>query len=168
MLARKISASSAVSLGRNGRKPATSLGWAVMAKHPPLRRASSPLPLVGRGRGWGSVGVAQLCHCGTPPHPNPPPQGGREPRGARGKSSPNPSSRDLPGGAVLGVLEHHAHGSEFVADAVGFCEILGLACGGAGSDQRFDLILINLPSMPFRYFLEIHAAFINAQEVAAR
>ena len=33
------------------------------------------------------------------------------------------SSRDLPGGAVLGVFQHHAHFGEFVADAVGFFEI---------------------------------------------
>jgi sulfoxide reductase heme-binding subunit YedZ len=41
-----------------------------------------PLPLVGRGRGWGSGVVAPPVPCGAPPHPNPPPQRGREPRGA--------------------------------------------------------------------------------------
>ena len=44
---------------------------------------------------------------------------------------PSLSTRDLPGGAVLGVLEHDAHGEEFVADAVGFGEVLGFAGGGA-------------------------------------
>ncbi len=36
------------------------------------------LPLVGRGRGWGSRDVALLCHRLPTPHPDPPPQGGRE------------------------------------------------------------------------------------------
>jgi hypothetical protein len=40
--------------------------------------SSSPLPLVGRGRGWGSRnGAPQSLYLATP-HPNPPPQGGRE------------------------------------------------------------------------------------------
>src|SRR4029079_15889222 len=44
------------------------------------------------------------------------------------------SSRDLPGGAVLAVLEHHAHFRKLVADAVGLGEILGLAGGVARGD----------------------------------
>ena len=40
-----------------------------------------------------------------------------------------PSSRDLPGGAVLESFEHDAHGGEFVADAVGFLEVLCFARG---------------------------------------
>ena len=53
----------------------------------------------------------------------------------RAWDAPWPSSRDLPGGAVLGILEHDAHGGEFVADAVGFFEILCLARGVARFDQ---------------------------------
>jgi len=43
-------------------------------------RQSPPLPLVGRGRGWGSMSVAPPCHCLPTPHPNPPHKGG----GSRG------------------------------------------------------------------------------------
>src|SRR6266446_5222100 len=82
MLARKISASSGVSLARNGRRPAGDLRAEVMAQHPPLQ-------------GW----VVPAC-CRA--------------------------SRNLPGSAILGVLKHHAHGGELVADAVGFREVL---CG---------------------------------------
>jgi len=52
------------------------------------------------------------------PLPIPPPQGGREQVSASGKTACKNSSRDLPGGAVLGVLEHDAHFRQFVADAV--------------------------------------------------
>ena len=39
------------------------------------------------------------------------------------------SSRNLPGGAVLAVLQHDAHLREFVADAVGFGEVPGFSSG---------------------------------------
>ncbi len=42
---------------------------------------------------------------------------------------PWPSSGNLPGGAVLGILQHNTHGGQLVADAIGFGEILGLARG---------------------------------------
>src|SRR5579859_7196297 len=45
------------------------------------------------------------------------------------------SSRDLPGGAFLGILDHDAHGSELVANAVGLLEILACASGGAIRNQ---------------------------------
>src|SRR5258708_5189534 len=51
---------------------------------------------------------------------------------------PRSSSRELPGRAVLGVLEHHAHGEELVADAVGLGEVLRLAGSGARRNQGFD------------------------------
>src|SRR5216683_3105614 len=98
MLARKISASSGASLGRNGRRPAGDLRAEVMALHPPLQ---------------GEVGLASCW-----------------------------SSRDLPGGAVLGVLEHHAHGGELVADAVGLGEVLGFAGGVTFIDERFDIFCL--------------------------
>ena len=50
------------------------------------------------------------------------------------------SSRDLPGGAVLGVLQHDAHFGEFVADAVGFLEVLCLARRIARFDQTSRLL----------------------------
>src|SRR5437879_7117943 len=37
-----------------------------------------PLPLAGRGRGWGSRRCGTSVPRGTTPHPDPPPQGGRE------------------------------------------------------------------------------------------
>ena len=59
-----------------------------------------------------------------------------------------PSSRDLPGGAVLGILQHDAHGGEFVADAVGFLEVFGLARGIARGDQVRDLCSRRSPTRP--------------------
>src|SRR6267143_6442198 len=94
MLARKISASSGVSLGRNGRRPAGDLAGEVMAQHP-------------------LQGEVVLACCW--------------------------SSRDLPAGAVLAVLEHNAHGGKLVTDAVGLGEVLCRAGGGALIDERFDI-----------------------------
>jgi hypothetical protein len=49
-------------------------------------------------------------------------------RGAVSRAAvPSSSSREFPSGAVLGVLEHHAHGGKLVADAVGLNEVFGLA-----------------------------------------
>src|SRR3984893_4385258 len=45
------------------------------------------------------------------------------------------SSRDLPGGAVLGILDDDAHRGEFVADAIGFLEVFSRTRGGAIGDQ---------------------------------
>src|SRR5262249_31973006 len=59
----------------------------------------------------------------------PVPQKGKEPGDVCGTFVPNPSSRNLPRRSFLGVLEHHAHGGEFVAYAVGLGEVLGLAGG---------------------------------------
>ncbi len=123
MLARKISASSGVSLARNGRRPAGDLAADVMAQHPPLE---------GEGRiaagdpGLGAPASPTLLH-GRHPHPvasrpTSPLQGEVVFAGCG-------SSRDLPGGAVLGVLERDAHGGEFVSDAVGLGKVLGLAGG---------------------------------------
>src|SRR5258708_33615683 len=112
MLARKISASSGAALARNGRRPAGDLAAEVRAQPPPLQ---------GEGRiaagdpGWGPVASPKMlkrCH----PHPaasrpTSPLQGEV---GLAGCSS----SRDLPGGAVLAVLEHYAHGGELTPDAI--------------------------------------------------
>src|SRR5229473_618991 len=131
MLARKISASSGVSLARNGRRPAGDLRAEVMTGPPrcPLvgqgiatARSLLLLPACGekvgmRGRGRESERVEMSHHLGksepveAPPHPNPlPASGEREPRGVRGTFVPDPSSRDLPGRAILGVLKRDAHG----------------------------------------------------------
>ena len=45
------------------------------------------------------------------------------PQGERDLECAGRSSRDLPGGAVLGVFQHDAHFGELVADAVGFFKI---------------------------------------------
>jgi hypothetical protein len=50
------------------------------------------------------------------------------------------SSRDLPGGAVLGVLEHDAHLGKLVADAIGFFKIFGLPSGSALRNLFFNLL----------------------------
>src|SRR5688572_5512326 len=128
MLARKISASSGASAARYGRSAALGCAVALMA-HPTACQALVPLsplpsPL------WGGVGGGGLSAQAATPLPNPPPQGGREPAGARRADVPA-SSRHLPGGAVLGILENDSHFFEFAADAVGLNEILSLARGSA-------------------------------------
>src|SRR4051794_32872528 len=50
------------------------------------------------------------------------------------------SSRDLPGGAFFGILDHDSHSSKFVADAIGLLEILS----GARSITRRDRCVHNL------------------------
>ena len=62
---------------------------------------------------------------------------------ARALASRGGSSRDLPGGAVLGVFQHDAHFGEFVADAVGFLEVLHFARGIARFDQAGDLAFVD-------------------------
>src|SRR5216683_7553321 len=102
MLARKISASSSVSVGRNGRNPAGALMREVTANTLPCRGRVGP-PKVVRGGVTRAAHILNRCH----PHP------------ARKSGPTSPlqgevvfagcwSSRDLPGGAVLGVFEHHA------------------------------------------------------------
>src|SRR5581483_2024688 len=53
------------------------------------------------------------------------------------------SSRDLPGGAVLGVLDGDAHRGELVADAIGLLEVFSRTRGGAIGNQRVDAIGID-------------------------
>ena len=122
-----------------------------------------------RGRGRESERVEMSHHLGksepveAPPHPNPlPASGEREPRGVRGTFVPDPSSRDLPGRAILGVLKRDAHGCEFVSDAVGLRKVLGVAGSTTRSHQRFDFIFVNLTVTALRHFLEIDAAYIDA------
>jgi len=110
-------------------------GMATVAKGRSTNGGRDHPPLQGEGKGgfsaaegspgWGEAASPQLLD-------------GRHPHPARKSGPTSPlqgevvfaccrSSRNLPGGAVLGVLEHYAHGGEFVADAVGFGEVLGLA-----------------------------------------
>src|SRR5690242_5062836 len=100
-----------------------------------MPRSLSPLPLGERAASEASRERGSCATLTTTPLPpsrlkplgHPLPQGER---GRKKRARPG-SSRDLPGGAVLGILEHDAHGGEFVADAVGLLEILRLARGGA-------------------------------------
>src|SRR5581483_258264 len=71
------------------------------------------------------------------------------------------SSRDLPGGAILGILDCDSHGCEFVADAVRFLEILAHTRGGTLCDQSLDLGHIDAARAAFAA-LPLFAAF--AQE----
>src|SRR5262249_25011520 len=75
-----------------------------------------------------------------------PPRAARPPAetaAARAWDAPAPSSRDLPGGAVLGILEHDTHGGEFVADAIGLLEVLRLAGGIAGFDETRNFRVVD-------------------------
>src|SRR5262249_50309545 len=45
--------------------------------------------------------------------------------------------RNLPGGAVFGILHHDAHGGKLIADAIGFFEVFS----GASSRPRFNQTL---------------------------
>src|SRR4029078_13237244 len=59
---------------------------------------------------------------------------------ARRSGGRGPSSRHLPGGAVLGVLQHHTHFRKSVADAVGLFEVFNLTRVVARRDPAFDLL----------------------------
>src|SRR3984885_13358276 len=58
-------------------------------------------------------------------------------------AAPVPLSRDLPGGAFLGILDDNAHRREFIADAVGFLEVFSGAGSGAIRNQAIDLLGID-------------------------
>src|SRR5579883_1425727 len=164
MLARKISASSGVSAGRNGRRPAGDLAGEFMG--PPL---FCPPPLAGEGK---EDAVSRVSAPRAAPSPTLLRKRGREPAVARGKSSPKASSRNLPGGAVLGVLEHHAHGGEFVADAVGLGKVLCRAGYGPGLNEGVDSCVVNctVNSLASRMPFQVSAAscFEQPQEFCRR
>src|SRR5262245_16822890 len=100
MLSRKISASCGASAGRNGRSASAGFAVALMAN----RSVRFRLMCLHSPRSRTS-----LC---------PLPQGERETECAAR------SSRNLPGGTILGVVQHDAHSKELVTDAIGFFEIL--------------------------------------------
>src|SRR5262245_14772778 len=122
MLARKISASSAASAGRNGRNASAGCARPLMAGPP----TSEPL------RARRVRGSLQQTQAKKPPHParcarHPLPQGERVlARYARQRVSERVarSLRQLPSRAVLRILEHNTQGGEFVTDAIAFLEIL--------------------------------------------
>src|SRR5260370_35228445 len=65
------------------------------------------------------------------------------------------ASRNLPGGGVLGILDHHAHRRQFIADTVGLPKILAGAGSGASSNQTVDQACIDaarvlLSTVPLR------------------
>ena len=60
------------------------------------------------------------------------------------------SSRDLPGGhglsvGILAVLDGDAHRGKFVADAIGFLEVLSRARRRAIRNQAIDLLRSGVP-----------------------
>ncbi len=81
-------------------------GWPELRAFSHLGRASAPLPLVGRGRGWGSGDLALPRHNLTTPHPGPPPQGGREKKAPslrrQGEGPERAAGGDLGGGVARG------------------------------------------------------------------
>src|SRR5260370_18696671 len=59
---------------------------------------------------------------------------------ARMRDARAPSSRRLPGGPVLGVLQHDAERRELITDAVGLGEVLLSAGIEPRRDAQFDLL----------------------------
>src|SRR5262249_18987542 len=53
------------------------------------------------------------------------------------------SSRNLPGGAVFGVLHHDAHGGKLIADAIGFFEVFSGASGRPRFNQTLNLSFVD-------------------------
>src|SRR5580700_1702944 len=109
MLARKISASSGTSAGSSGRMARFGWGWAFMTPN------SRQMP---RRHARACRGHPRLCGLAVKQVVDGRDKPGHDDTG---------SSRDLPGGAVLGVFQNDAHGGEFVADAVRLVKIFGLA-----------------------------------------
>src|SRR5579864_9435112 len=100
-----------------------------------------------RRQSFSIVACEMSSSAAEPPHPprascarHPLPRGERETPAAL-------SSRDLPGGAVFGILDHHSHRRKFVADAIGFLEILARARSGARRDQICNLLCIDTPRL---------------------
>src|SRR6185437_3463761 len=150
MLARKISANSDTSVGKNGR--IASLGCAVALIVLFLRNASRrhARPCAGHPRLYGGLAKQDVDGRDKPGHDE------RE------------SSRDLPSSAFLRILEHHAHRLEFVAETIRFPEIFRLARYIACIDQACDLALVDGKRLgtersPFRSGL-LH----QADELSAR
>ena len=55
------------------------------------------------------------------------------------------SVSQTPGSPTLAIFQHHAHGGELVADAVGFGPVFTGTCRQARSNQRFDFSSIHAP-----------------------
>src|SRR5579883_647400 len=68
------------------------------------------------------------------------------------------SSRDLPSGAILGILDCDSHRRKLVADAIRFLEILARTRGGTLRDQSLDPGCINAARAAFAA-LPLFAAF---------
>ena len=64
----------------------------------------------------------------------------------------------LPGGPLLGVLEHNSHSDELVADAIGFLEVFSLTRDIASIDKCGDLCLVNISSLALQNILEARTA----------
>jgi hypothetical protein len=110
-------------------------------QHPPLQGEGKGRFFAAAGDpGWGAPASPTLLH-GRHPHP-----------AASRPTSPLQgevvlagcwSSGDLPGGAVLGVLEHHAHRGEFVADAIGLGEVLRRTSSCSSFNESIDSCMVH-------------------------
>ena len=111
-----------------------------------IESGSSPLPLAGRGRGWGSMNRGTAVPHSPTPHPDPPPQGGREKRALTGLTL-RLAMRELRGGIrgfyafiaciALGVMAIAAVGSVARSLADGIAREGRMILGG---DLAFSLI----------------------------
>src|SRR6266568_9268092 len=154
MLARKISASSGASAGKNGRSASRGFACAFMKR---LRL----LPLVpakatqcfGKGLDSHFRGNERVLPCS-----------GLPPRALPGTSR---SSCDLPGGAVLGILQDNAHGGELVADAVGLLEVLFLAGGVAGIDPGSDRAFVEIAALLPKHSVQVDRFNFQPEKLAA-
>src|SRR4029077_4071409 len=54
-----------------------------------------------------------------------------------------PSPRDLPSGTILGIFQHDAHGSEFIADTVGFSVVFFCMRCCPSPNQTYDLVFVD-------------------------
>src|SRR5262249_26169320 len=141
MLARKISATSGASAGRYGRIASLGCARAVIALRPLLRPPRGPLAR------WADASEASGRVRGSSPRPPHPPRGFAArhplPQGERVSGRASRSSRDLPGGAVLRVLQYYAHCRELVTDAVCLPEIFGFTCCITLANERRDPGLVD-------------------------
>src|SRR6202012_4036369 len=64
-------------------------------------------------------------------------------RRAGAVAAPVCSSRNLPGGAFLGILDHDTHRRQLLSNTIGFLEVLARARGGPIRDQRIDSVLVH-------------------------
>src|SRR5262249_5811790 len=68
--------------------------------------------------------------------------------------------------AVFLVLELDSHRIELVANLIRYLEVLRLACGVAGVDQCYDLVVVYASTLSPQDVLQAHATQIYPKETA--